>query len=126
MKIVHVENRNAIFGRMNIDKLRIHNVHTYFIRNAYFLRKHNLIVIINAGYKPLFLPKLVNILLLFKFLSASTLASSILNLLDHVTVRVFTGSDLITGSDRIGPEIGYLAHLKHSFLYYYYVYKVCI
>ena len=25
-------------------------------------------------------------------------------------VRVFTGSDLITGSDRIGPEIGYLAH----------------
>ena len=85
MKIVHVENRNAIFGRMNIDKLRIHNVHTYFIRNAYFLRKQStLIVTINAGYKPLFLPKLVNILLLFKFLSASTLASSILNLLDHV------------------------------------------
>ena len=26
------------------------------------------------------------------------------------TVRVFTGSDLITGSDRIMPEIGYLAH----------------
>ena len=26
------------------------------------------------------------------------------------TVRVFTGSGLITGSDRIGPEIGYLAH----------------
>ena len=25
-------------------------------------------------------------------------------------VRVFTGSDLITGSDRIRPEIGYLAH----------------
>ena len=24
MKIVHVENRNAIFGRMNIDKVRIH------------------------------------------------------------------------------------------------------
>ena len=80
MKIVHVENRNAIFGRMNIDKLRIHNVHTYFIRNA----QSTLIVTINAGYKPLFLPKLVNILLLFKFLSASTLAPSILNLLDHV------------------------------------------
>ena len=26
------------------------------------------------------------------------------------SVRVFTGSDLITGSDRIGPEIDYLAH----------------
>ena len=24
--------------------------------------------------------------------------------------RVFTGSGLITGSDRIGPKIGYLAH----------------
>ena len=42
MKIVHVENRKAIFGRMNIDKVRIHNVHTNLIRNAYFLRKHNL------------------------------------------------------------------------------------
>ena len=32
-------------------------------------------------------------------------------------VHVFTGSDLITGSDRIGPEIGYLAHfLKHFFI----------
>ena len=29
---------------------------------------------------------------------------------DHSPVRVFTRSDLITGSDRIGPEIGYLAH----------------
>ena len=38
----HVENRNAIFGRMNIDKVRIHNVHNNFIWNAYFLRKHNL------------------------------------------------------------------------------------
>ena len=86
MKIVHVENRNAIFGRMNIDKLRIHIVHTYFIRNAYFFEKtqSTLIVAIYAGYKPLFLPKLVNILLLLKFLSASTLASSIFNLLDHV------------------------------------------
>ena len=44
----------------------------------------SLIVTINAGYKPLILPKLVNILLLFKFLSASALTSSILNLLDHV------------------------------------------
>ena len=43
-----------------------------------------LIVTINAGYKPFILPKLVNILLLFKFLLASTLTSSILNLLDHV------------------------------------------
>ena len=25
-------------------------------------------------------------------------------------VHVFTGSDVITGSNRIGPEIGYLAH----------------
>ena len=84
--LMHVENRDAIFGRMNIDKLRIHNVHTYFIRNAFFFEKtrSTLIVTINAGYKPLFLPKLVNILLLFKFLSASTFASSILNLLDHV------------------------------------------
>ena len=33
------------------------------------------------------------------------------------TVRVFTGSDLITGSDRIGPEICYLAlFLKHFFI----------
>ena len=27
-----------------------------------------------------------------------------------IAVRVFTGSDLITGSDQIGPEMGYLAH----------------
>ena len=83
---MHVENRNAIFGRMNIDKVRIHYVHHDFIWNAYFFEKtqSTLIVTINAGYKPLILPEFVNILLLFKFLSASTLSSSILNLLDHV------------------------------------------
>ena len=32
-----------------------------------------------------------------------------------LALRVFTGSDLITGSDRIGPEIGYLAHFKNIF-----------
>ena len=30
MKIVHVQNRNGIFGRMNNDKVRIHNVHRAF------------------------------------------------------------------------------------------------
>ena len=35
---------------------------------------------------------------------------------DQISVRVFTGSDLITGSDRIGPEIDYLAHFLTFFL----------
>ena len=37
-------------------------------------------------------------------------ATMVFRLIVDPPVRVFTGSDLITGSDRIGPEIGYLAH----------------
>ena len=43
-------------------------------------------------------------------------------------VRVFTGSDLITGSDRIGPDRArfwlFSSFLEHFF--YHYVYTVCI
>ena len=68
MKIVRVENRNAIFGRMNIDKLRIHNVHNIFFLKCLFFEKtqSTLIVTINAGFKPLIWSKLVKILLLLK------------------------------------------------------------
>ena len=45
------------------------------------------------------------------FLSGSLFVSEICLIMNTPkAVRVFTGSGLITGSDRIGPEIGYLAH----------------
>ena len=40
----------------------------------------------------------------------TTVVSTVRKNINKRAVRVFTGSDLITGSDRIGPEIGYLAH----------------
>ena len=45
------------------------------------------------------------------------------NLLSDTWVRVFTGSGLITGSDRIGPEIGLFLCLTDFFLYKNDVYK---
>ena len=47
-------------------------------------------------------------LLLFITLSSEPLMT-LTRLNTPIAVRVFTGSGLITGSDRIGPEIGYLA-----------------
>ena len=54
----------------------------------------------------------VHVCLLLPWKGLTSWLSFVMSYCEFVTfpsVRVFTGSDLITGSDRIGPEIGYLA-----------------